>query len=219
MNRENVIGGSTYITNRNIFFFAKKFTFNPLFAMDRPKDRISTPGSIGLRQATVADVPLLRFWDEQPHVIASDPNDNWNWEVQLLRQPLWRWQFVAELDGRPIGFVQIIDPAEEETHYWGTIAANLRAIDIWIGSEGDLGKGYGTQIMQLAVDFCFRDPRVDEILVDPLASNSKAHRFYERLGFRAIEQRQFGEDLTIVYQLDRAYWTGKFSRDRPPNPT
>lgn len=33
--------------------------------------------TIRLRPATPADVPLLRRWDEQPHVVSSDPNDDW----------------------------------------------------------------------------------------------------------------------------------------------
>ena len=45
------------------------------------------------------------------------------------------------------------------------------------------------------------------ILFDPLASNTRAHRFYERLGFRFIEQRRFGEDDCFVYRLSRADWT------------
>lgn len=36
-----------------------------------------------LRPATLADVDLLRHWDEHPHVRASDPNDGWAWEVEL----------------------------------------------------------------------------------------------------------------------------------------
>lgn len=31
---------------------------------------------INLRHATFADLDLLRHWDDQPHVIASDPNDD-----------------------------------------------------------------------------------------------------------------------------------------------
>lgn len=57
----------------------------------------------------------------------------------------------------PIGFIQIIDPVREESHYWGDVAENLRAIDIWIGAETDLGKGYGTKMMQLALVRCFAD--------------------------------------------------------------
>jgi aminoglycoside 6'-N-acetyltransferase len=159
---------------------------------------------IQLRPADIADLALLRHWDEQPHVVESDPNDDWEWETELLRHPDWREQLIAELDGRPIGFVQIIDPAREETHYWGDVPDNLRAIDIWIGEAEDTGKGYGSEMMRLALRRCFADPAVEAVLIDPLASNTAAHRFYERLGFRFVERRQFGEDDTFVYRLERA---------------
>lgn len=107
--------------------------------------------SLTLRPATLDDLVLLRRWDEAPHVVESDPNDDWNWEHELGRTPEWREQRIAEIDGRPIGFVQILDPAREETHYWGDCPDRLRAIDIWIGEASDLGRGYGTEIMRLAL--------------------------------------------------------------------
>jgi aminoglycoside 6'-N-acetyltransferase len=161
---------------------------------------------MNLRTATPADLELLRRWDEQPHVVASDPNDDWGWEVELGRSPDWREQLVAELDGRAIGFVQIIDPAREDSHYWGDTPASLRAIDLWIGEASDLGKGYGTRMMALALERCFADPSVAAVLVDPLAENTRAHRFYERLGFRFVERRRFGADDCSVYRLDRGVW-------------
>ncbi|NJM66002.1 MAG: acetyltransferase [Acaryochloris sp. RU_4_1] len=161
---------------------------------------------IKFRHATLADLELLRHWDQQPHVIASDPNDDWGWEVELGRTPDWREQFIAEIEGRPLGFIQIIDPDREESHYWGDIEANLRAIDIWIGEAADLGQGYGTQMMQLALDRCFVNRAVTAVLVDPLANNTRAHRFYERFGFQWIEFRRFGEDDCCVYRLNRADW-------------
>ncbi|MEM7769754.1 MAG: GNAT family N-acetyltransferase [Cyanobacteria bacterium P01_E01_bin.6] len=159
-----------------------------------------------LRSATPDDLNLLRHWDEQPHVIASDPSDDWQWETELERTPAWREQLIAELDGRPIGCIQIIDPAREESHYWGEMAENLRAIDIWIGEATDLGKGYGTQMMQLALSRCFTVSSVTAVLIDPLASNTRAHRFYERFGFKFIEHRQFGDEACFVYRLTRADW-------------
>ena len=158
---------------------------------------------IHLRPANIADLPILRHWDEQTHVVESDPNDDWNWETELVRDTDWREQLIAELDGRPIGFVQIIDPAREETHYWGDVPGGLRAIDIWIGELADTGKGHGAEIMRQALARCFADPSVTAVLIDPLASNTAAHRFYERLGFRFVEQRRFGEDDTFVYRLER----------------
>jgi aminoglycoside 6'-N-acetyltransferase len=161
---------------------------------------------MNLRPATPADLALLRYWDEQPQVIAADPNDDWQWETELDRSPDWREQLIAEIDDRPIGFIQIIDPAREDSHYWGDIAPNLRAIDLWIGEEADTGKGYGTEMMQRALDRCFAHPSVTAVLVDPLGNNTSAHRFYERFGFRFVEERRFGEDDCWVYRLDRGDW-------------
>lgn len=162
--------------------------------------------NIALRPATIADLPLLRHWDEQLHVIASDPNDDWEWETELQRTPEWREQLIAELENRPIGFIQIIDPALEESHYWGSISGNLRAIDIWIGEKTDLGKGYGTEMMKLALDRCFAVPEVEAVLIDPLISNKRAHKFYERIGFKFMERRKFGLDDCLVYKLMRRDW-------------
>jgi len=158
---------------------------------------------VKLRPATPDDLGLLRHWDQQPHVAASDPNDDWQWETELSRSPDWREQLIAEVDGRLIGFIQIIDPAREETHYWSCTKPGRRAIDIWIGEESDLGRGYGMQMMKLAIERCFADPTVTAVLVDPLDCNTRAHRFYERLGFEYVVERRFGEDCCFVYRLAR----------------
>ena len=165
--------------------------------------------NIQLRAANLQDLALLQHWDTQPHVWNSDPDDAWNWPEELLHYPEWREQLVAELDGRPIGFVQIIDPLLEESHYWGEVPANLRAIDIWIGEAEDLGKGYGTVMMKLALERCFAVPEVTAVLIDPLASNIQAIRFYERLGFEFVERRTFDEDDCAVYWMRRDVWTQK----------
>ncbi len=159
-----------------------------------------------LRPATIDDLELLLHWDEQPHVIESDPNDDWNWEVELARDPDWREQLIAEVDDVPVGFIQIIDPAREDSHYWGDCPDGMRAIDIWIGEETNLGRGYGTQMMTLAIERCFSDRAVQAVLIDPLTTNAGARRFYERLGFRFVEERRFGDDGCAVYQLGRPSW-------------
>lgn len=170
--------------------------------------------TIVLRPMTLDDVTLLQHWDRQPHVIAAttdDPNaarafGDTDWSDELARVAPDFQYFIAECDGRPIGAMQIIDPHTEATHYWGAIEPNLRAIDIWIGSADDLGHGHGTKMMRLALSRCFADPAVTAIVIDPLASNTRAHQFYRRLGFRPIERRLFGEDDCLVHRLTRAAW-------------
>lgn len=65
---------------------------------------------IKLRPATINDLELLKYWYSKQHVINCDPDDDWNWEIELNRNPAWREQLIAELNEEPIGMVQIIDP-------------------------------------------------------------------------------------------------------------
>lgn len=160
-----------------------------------------------LRQATTADADLLRRWDEEPRVQAASGDDPAeDWDAVLGEDSPFSEILIAEHDGRPIGALRIIDPAQEETHYWGDVPDNLRAIDVWIGAAADRGRGFGTCMMTLAINRCFAAPRVSAILIDPLATNTAAHRFYERLGFRFVEQRRFGNDECCVYRLERQSW-------------
>lgn len=157
-----------------------------------------------LRPAGPGDLSLLRRWDRQPHVACAAPNDDWNWEEELYRKPEWREQLIAELDGEPVGYVEIIDPAREDDHYWGDVAENLRAIDLWIGETEYLGRGYGGAMMRLALERCFANTFVSAVLVDPLYDNARARAFYERQGFRFVGRRRFGADDCAVYRLSRA---------------
>ncbi|MEL6390676.1 MAG: GNAT family N-acetyltransferase [Bacteroidota bacterium] len=159
-----------------------------------------------LRPATIDDLELVQYWDTKQHVIDSDPDDEWDWDKELRRDPIWRDQLIAEVSGEAIGFIQVIDPLLEETHYWGEIGANKRAIDIWIGEEANLNKGYGTTMMNMIIQQCFSNESINSILVDPLFTNRKAHRFYKRLGFAFVEKRVFNEVLCLVYELTRANW-------------
>ncbi len=165
-----------------------------------------------LRSVTLDDVALLTYWDTKSHVVAATgADDAADWRLELAGDPDWRDYLIAEEDGRPVGVVQVIDPHFEESHYWGEIETNLRAIDIWLGEETDLGRGLGTRMMELALSRCFATPEVNAVVIDPLASNTRAHRFYERLGFRPVGRRLFGEDDCLVFRLERPDWLASLS--------
>ncbi len=172
------------------------------------------PGAVRLRPATPADAPLLEAWDREPHVIAcasDDPDaetafEGIDWPHEIATSTNVSFHLIAEVDGRPIGVMQVIDPHLESTHYWGEIEPNLCAMDIWIGPKDALNRGYGTQMMHQAINAAFADPKVMAIVIDPLNSNADAHRFYRRLGFEAVGRRMFDEDDCLVHRLERAAW-------------
>jgi aminoglycoside 6'-N-acetyltransferase len=165
---------------------------------------------------------LLETWDRAPHVMAaagSDAHDQgapgqsryWQTELSLMA-PDYQY-FIAAHEGRPIGALLVIDPATEASHYWGDIEPNLRALDIWIGAAEDLGKGYGWSMMRRAFQICFADPAVAAIVIDPLASNARAQKFYRRLGFVPEQRRSFGTDDCLVHRLTRSAWRARFPDD------
>jgi aminoglycoside 6'-N-acetyltransferase len=169
---------------------------------------------LSLRPATLNDVAMLELWDTDADVIAATTDDaaakrafgGLDWREELLHDSDVSHHLIAEVDGRPIGAIQVCDPFMEPTHYWGDVESNLRAIDIWIGSEADRGKGYGTEMMRLAHARCFAGSTVRAVVIDPLASNTRAIAFYQRLGYVIVERRMFGDDDCLVLELARHAW-------------
>lgn len=165
------------------------------------------------RSVRLSDVPVLQAWDREDHVAEAtgDPIFNaFDWSDEIGKEVDWREMVIAETaDRRPVGFVQMIDCREEETHYWGDGPENEWGLDIWLGDKADIGQGYGRQIMTYALSRCFDHHHAKTVLVDPLSNNQDAHRFYEALGFEFIGPRQFGPDHCHIYAMTKSVWQKK----------
>ena len=167
-----------------------------------------------LRLATPDDIATLEYWDTKSHVdAAGGEDDTTDWAAEIARSAPWFQILIAETEDRPIGVVQIIDPHLEETRYLGVISTGFRAIDIWIGEESDLGRGYGSDMMRIALRQCFSESEVHTVLIDPLARNTDALRCYRKLGFREVVPLRFGEDDCIVMEIKRQDWSANWSPD------
>lgn len=162
---------------------------------------------ITLRAASTDDIPLFEAWRKESVVAASDPNDDWDWPQTLAAEGLEN--LIAELDGRPIGFIQIAQIADlvcDASRSWVSPQPGFMAIDIWIGEESDRSQGHGKAMMQQAIARCFADPAIHTVLIDPPPTKTLASRFSNRMGFRFVEKRRYGDDDRAVYQLPRRDW-------------
>ncbi len=156
---------------------------------------------------TIDDVALLVGWDDDPDVAAAlgGRGADWSdWPTELIRDVPWRELFIAEEDGRPIGFVQLIDACDEESHYWGDIQQGTWALDIWIGSPDDRGRGLGAEAMKVALRRVFDWHDAEMVVIDPAVDNRRAIAFYEKLGFERVGVREFGDDECLVMRLLRS---------------
>lgn len=152
---------------------------------------------VQLRPMRLPDVELIVRWDEDPVVraaIGGAGADWYDWPVELAREVSWRELLIAEADGRPIGFVQLTDAANEENGYWSRPPEGSWAIDIWLGHETDRGRGLGSQVMAAAVERTFDRHGATSILIDPLRSNQRAIAFYRRLGFIEVSDESYLDD-------------------------
>ena len=153
---------------------------------------------------TIDDVTLLVRWDGDADVAAAlgGRGAEWyDWSVELFRDVPWRELLIVEEDGRPIGFLQLIHASVEESHYWGDIESGAWAIDIWIGSPDDRGRGLGEEAMQMALGRVFDQHGAEMVVIDPAANNRRAIAFYAKLGFERVGVRVFGDDECLVMRL------------------
>lgn len=79
-----------------------------------------------LRRATHDDVAVLERWDTDPDVIAATTDDDstgrafggLDWSDEISQDSDVSYHLIAEVDGRPVGAMQVCDPHAEPTHYW-----------------------------------------------------------------------------------------------------
>lgn len=172
--------------------------------------------ALRLRRARLVDCAVLERWDAAPGLADWRGEDGAvDWARELRRNPPWRRMLVAALWGRPVGFVQVIDPAREESRHWGAAPGGLRAIDIWIGDPADRSRGLGARMMRLALALCWREG-ARAVLIDPMARNVRAIRFYRRMGFRAVGRRRFWDDDCLVMRIERPRRPGGAGSGRGP---
>jgi len=107
--------------------------------------------------------------------------------------------YIACIDGKPVAYIQAWWPTKHDDIPWQKdMPMTTRGIDITIGDEVNLGKGYGSVIVKHFAAKLFAEGAT-RIVIDPDATNGRAIAAYMKAGFTpyATHERKDGTDLLM----------------------
>lgn len=139
---------------------------------------------ISFKPLAPADFPLLLAWLAKPHVKEwwDDGDDTLEkveesyGEEEGEERFLIYYQATENAPPEPVGYIQ---------SYLAEV--NGMGIDLFLGEEGLLNRGMGTQALQaFLAQITERYPR-SYFVIDPDPQNTRAIRCYEKVGFRYVE--------------------------------
>ncbi len=120
------------------------------------------------------DYPMLREWLSRAHM---KPwwDEGYDTVAQVAasysRNPATTWRFIAEQDGKDIGYLQ----------YWRE--RGLAGVDQFLADGEMLGNGLGPETLLAFIAHLENMGVKDPITVDPHIENTRAIRCYEKCGF------------------------------------
>jgi aminoglycoside 6'-N-acetyltransferase len=93
---------------------------------------------------------------------------------------------VIELDEEPIGYLQFYRWADwpEAASQIGLDDRDAFGIDLFIGEPDRWNRGIGTRVIEVVARYLFDDRGASALTLDPLTTNARAIRAYEKAGFR-----------------------------------
>ena len=154
---------------------------------------------IEFRVAIDRDIPLFLKWSEKSFIKDIWLFEEYNSSARAYIKGVvggngYDYPFIILDEGKPIGYIQYCD-----LYAYRNICTDLKGvftnedegsycIDLFIGEEEYLGKGYGSIIVQRFCDMLFLKVGVKRILIDPWVENIRAIRCYEKAGFQYIRE-------------------------------
>lgn len=182
-------------------------------------------GAIRVRRMAGDDseFALMARWLNEPHV-----REWWNPDGPPATAEMARRDYAPdtraaspggscfiELDQRPVGFVQFY-PWSVETEYCRkvgiTVDPGAWGFDVFIGEPAALGRGVATRSLDLLCAHLLDDRGATAVVIVTEVGNVRAHRVYEKLGFR--KELDFLDDDTRGGERVRSYLMRKPSDDR-----
>ncbi|MCB8942895.1 MAG: GNAT family N-acetyltransferase [Ardenticatenaceae bacterium] len=136
-----------------------------------------------LRPLCKTDLPLIQKWSNDPDLRGRTGM------VQPMSQAgVAQWYEKAEADPQRIWFIIVL----QEGHRPIGEAGLLRMFPAWrttdlsiiIGEKDVWGQGYGTETINLLLDYAFGYLNFHRVAIGVVGFNEQALRFYEKVGFK-----------------------------------
>jgi RimJ/RimL family protein N-acetyltransferase len=158
-----------------------------------------------------AHVSLLKSWFLKKHVKDVWLIEGYATVEQLLQAKQgngYDYPFIIYWENVPIGYVQACDLYAYRTEcpkpkgLFTAEAPGTFCMDLFIGEENYLNRGYGTEIVKAFIHYIFANFNANKILIDPATSNQRAIRCYEKAGFRFVREEFDGITHCYIMQIN-----------------
>jgi RimJ/RimL family protein N-acetyltransferase len=164
------------------------------------------------RPMEINDLQLWEKWIKKSHVAnvwfieGYEPTD---YIYTKIAGNGYDYPFIVYVDNLPIGYIQCSD-----LYTYRTQCQNPKGIftkeelgtycmDLFIGEEDYLNKGYGTLIVKAFINYVFTNFLAKKILIDPAISNKRAIHCYEKAGFGFLKQEFDGVNECWVMEISK----------------
>ena len=142
------------------------------------------PPAYVFRPMSKTDLPLVRGWLAEPHVMQwwGDSCEQFeivsgDLEVEAMDQ------FIVATDDRPFGYLQCYNPEVWPDNGLGVHPKGTRGIDQFIGEPSMVDRGHGSAFIRSFIDRLLA-AGATRVITDPDPANTRAIRAYEKAGFR-----------------------------------
>jgi aminoglycoside 6'-N-acetyltransferase len=144
---------------------------------------------VSLRPFRPADLDVLSGWLAKPHVARwyPEPDANLAWAAN---PPAGAAQAIIAAGDADVGYLrwQRVERATLDELGLQEIPANSVDADILLGDTVDVGKEIGVAALRLLTAEIRRDVTVPLIGLTTSVENHRAHRAFEKAGFRIVRQ-------------------------------
>lgn len=156
---------------------------------------------ISFKKFNKEDLLLWGKWIEKPHVKKVwfiEGYETADYINEKIKGNGYDYHFIIYLDNIPVGYIQCSDlyayktKCSEPKGLFTNEEKGTFCIDLFIGEETYLNKGYGTEIVKAFSKKVFNEFGAKKILIDPATSNKRAIRCYEKAGFKFLKNAHDG---------------------------